>query len=338
MTEILIPKLKWCEKSEPSSFGLRTASAPGLRNRQELEIAARDEGSRPEGRSHNGSFLHHLLILTKWRIALVSMVAAAAGALLADPTAGWRILWPLLGTYLLACGAGAWNQIQERDLDARMERTKHRPLPTGALSVRQAGLIVTVLIVAGIALLALTGNVATIVLGVLAVLLYNLLYTPLKRVTPWAPVIGAVVGAFAPAIGWTGVGGAVVAAPLVALIGFFVVWQVPHFWLLFLRVEREYAAAGLPVLTDRLDITRLKRVTYVWIVAATALGLLLPLFGALHNLGLLALLVAMAVWLGFRARGILLTTEPRAEMQAFAAINAYAATLLLAIIVERTVL
>lgn len=282
--------------------------------------------------------MKHLLTLTKWRIALVSMVSAAAGALLADPTAGWRIVWPLLGTYLLACGAGAWNQIQERDLDARMDRTKHRPLPTGALSVRQAALIVATLIGAGIALFALTGNVATILLGVLAVLSYNLLYTPLKRVTPWAPVIGAVVGAFAPAIGWTGVGGEVVGPSLVALIGFFVVWQVPHFWLLFLRAEREYAAAGLPVLTDRLNITRLKRVTFVWIVAATALGLLLPLFGALHNLGLLALLVAMAGWLNWRARGILLTTEPRAEMRAFAAINAYAATLLLAIIVERTVL
>jgi protoheme IX farnesyltransferase len=266
------------------------------------------------------------------------MVAGAAGALLAAPAAGWRILWPLLGTYLLACGAGAWNQIQERDLDARMERTKHRPLPTGALTVRQAGLIVTALIGAGMAVLALTGNVTTLVLGGLSVLSYNLLYTPLKRVTPWAPVIGAVVGAFAPAIGWTGVGGEVVGAPLVALIGFFVVWQVPHFWLLFLKAEREYAAAGLPVLTDRLNLTRLKRVTFVWIVAATALGLLLPLFGALRHVGLFAILVVMAVWLGWRARGILLTAEPGAEMRAFAAINAFAATLLLAIIVERTVL
>lgn len=282
--------------------------------------------------------MKHLLTLTKWRIALVSMVAAAAGALLADPTAGWRIVWPLLGTYLLACGAGAWNQIQERDLDARMERTKHRPLPTAALSVQQAAIIVATLLLSGLALLALAGNWMTLLLGVLAVLSYNLLYTPLKRVTPWAPVIGAVVGAFAPAIGWTGVGGAVVGAPLVALIGFFVVWQVPHFWLLFLRVEREYAAAGLPVLTDRLNVTRLKRVTYVWIIAATALGLFLPLFGALHHAGLFTILVGMAVWLAWRSRGIFLTTEPRAEMRAFAAINAYAATLLLAIIVERTVL
>lgn len=282
--------------------------------------------------------MKQILILTKWRIALLSMVSAAAGALLAAPAAGWRIVWPLLGTYLLACGAGAWNQIQERDLDSRMARTKHRPLPTGALTVHAAGLIVAVLLGAGLAVLALTGNPITIVLGALTVLSYNVLYTPLKRVTPWAPVIGAVVGAFAPAIGWTGVGGAVVAAPLVALIGFFVVWQVPHFWLLFLRVEREYAAAGLPVLTDRLNVTRLKRVTYVWIIAATALGLFLPLFGALHHAGLFALLVGMAVWLAWRSRGIFLTTEPRAEMQAFAAINAFAATLLLAIIVERTVL
>jgi protoheme IX farnesyltransferase len=195
--------------------------------------------------------------------------------------------------------------------------------------------VVAVFLAAGLGVLALTGNVFTIVLGALAVLSYNALYTPMKRITPWAPVIGAVVGAFAPAIGWTGVGGETNAPALVGLIMFFVVWQIPHFWLLFLRAEREYAAAGLPVLTDRLCAVRLKRVTFVWILSSATLGLLLPLFGVIRHAAPMAALVGVAIWLAWRARGILTDAAPRAERRAFTAINAFATTLLVAIIVEQ---
>ncbi len=282
--------------------------------------------------------MKNIAILIKWRIALLSAVSAAAGALLAAPDAGWRLLWPLLGTYLLACGAGALNQIQERDLDARMPRTQNRPLPSGAMTLRFAWLVVVAFLGAGLGLLALTGSVACVALGAVAVISYNAFYTPLKRITPWAPVIGSIVGAFAPAIGWTGVGGEAGGPALVGLIAFFVVWQVPHFWLLFLRAEREYAAAGLPVLTDKLHPASLKRITFVWIAAAVALGLLLPLLGAIHHVAAVVALAAVGMWLAWTARGILsasIPAAPRAERRAFAAINAFATTLLAAIIFEQ---
>ena len=246
--------------------------------------------------------MNQFLTLIKWRIALLSAVAAVAGALLASPTIGWSLVWPVLGTYLLACGAGALNQIQERQLDAQMPRTRQRPLPSGKLTLRAAWLVTGSLLVTGLGLLALTGHARTVILGIAAVLAYNALYTPLKRITAWAPVIGAVVGAFAPAIGWTGNSGAANGPALFALIVFFVVWQVPHFWLLFLHTEREYTTTGLPVLTAKLNPARLKRVTAVWIMATATLGLLLPLFGAIRHVAVVAVLVAVATWLAWRTR------------------------------------
>ena len=278
--------------------------------------------------------MKQILTLVKWRIALLSAVAAVAGALLATSTVGWQFVWPVLGTYLLACGAAALNQIQERHLDIQMLRTQHRPLPSGQMTLRTAQIVSGSLLVSGVGLLALTGHILTVVLGVAAVLSYNALYTPLKRITPWAPVIGAIVGAFAPAIGWTGVGGAAHGPALIALIVFFVVWQVPHFWLLFLRTEREYAAAGFPVLTAKLNPTRLKRVTAVWIIATATLGLLLPLFGAIRHLAVAAILVAVAGWLAWSTRSFM-GPAPHSDRQAFAAINAFAVTLLGAIIFEQ---
>jgi len=275
-----------------------------------------------------------ILTLVKWRIALLSAVAAVAGALLASTAIGWQFVWPVLGTYLLACGAAALNQIQERHLDSQMLRTQHRPLPSGQMALRTAQIVCGSLLLSGLGFLALTGHVLTVLLGVAAVLSYNALYTPLKRITPWAPVIGAIVGAFAPAIGWTGVGGAAHGSALIALIVFFVVWQVPHFWLLFLRTEREYAAAGFPVLTAKLNPTRLKRVTAVWIIATATLGLLLPLFGAIRHLAVAAILVAVAGWLAWSTRSFM-GPAPHSDRQAFAAINAFAVTLLGAIIFEQ---
>jgi protoheme IX farnesyltransferase len=279
--------------------------------------------------------LSQVATLTKWRIALLSAVSAVAGAMLAAPDPGLRLWLPVIGTYLLACGAGALNQIQERDIDGRMERTRHRPLPTGTMSVRTVAIIVAGFLGAGLTVLALTGHWLAVLFGIGAVLAYNALYTPLKRVTPWAPVIGAVVGAFAPAIGWTGVGGAAFRPSLVGLIVFFVVWQIPHFWLLFLRAERDFAAAGLPVLTDRLDPVQLKRVTLVWILSATTLGLLLPLLGAIRHIGLFLLLVGTAFWLGWRARGVLTAGVSPAEGRTFAAINGFALAILVLIIVDQ---
>jgi protoheme IX farnesyltransferase len=273
-----------------------------------------------------------LLTLTRWRIALLNVFSAAAGCLLASPTPGWRLWTALAGTFLLGCGAAALNQIQERQLDARMERTAQRPLPAGRMTLTTASLICAVLLLAGLGTLGLTGHISAVLLGVGAVASYNFFYTPLKRVTPYAAVIGAVVGAFPPALGWAAVAGWSFSPAAWSLMLFLVLWQVPHFWLLLLRIAPDYERAGLPSLTGKLRPEQLRRVTSVWSVAAATVVLLLPLFGAIRHVALFAVLTVVTAWLAWRVVTALLR---QTDLQrAFLAINGLALATMSAIIAD----
>jgi len=291
-----------------------------------------------------GSVVSVLATFTKWRIAFFNAVSAAAGCVLA----GRFDIWPVLGVFLLACGGAALNQIQERNLDAKMDRTRRRPLPAGKLSPPAAWSITGTLIVAGLMCLALTHQPVAVLLGVLALVSYNLIYTPLKRVTYYAPMIGAVVGAFPPAIGWVSVGGPVFSPALLGVVMFFVLWQVPHFWLLLLGATEDYRRGGFAV--PAID---LRRVTFIWILGTATLAVMLPLFGVVRSPVAFVVLLAAAGWLGWRAGRDLLggtssqlvhrrgrTTKMVVPLDtqlrpAFAAINGFALTTLALIILDR---
>jgi protoheme IX farnesyltransferase len=208
----------------------------------------------------------------------------------------------VLGVHLLACGASALNQYQERDLDARMERTCRRPLPAGTLAHRSALLFALLLVACGLLVLTHIGAKAA-ALGTFALLWYNGLYTPLKRRTAFAAAYGALVGAVPPAIGWVAAGASLLDRQFMLLATLLLLWQMPHFWLLLLRRESDYRAAGLPLLADLLGPDALGRITLLWTVAAATTPLLLPLFGIIRSpviawslLPLLVLTVASALW------------------------------------------
>ncbi|NQU09957.1 UbiA family prenyltransferase [bacterium] len=276
--------------------------------------------------------------LTKWRIATFNAASAAAGAVLAAPLAGSRLVWPVAGTFLLACGGAALNQIQERDEDARMVRTRHRPLPAGRISLTAALLSAVGLVAAGLGCLAGSGQPLAVLLGVLGLVSYNAIYTPLKRTTYYAPMIGAVVGAFPPAIGWVSVAGPTFSPALGALMMFFVLWQVPHFWLLLLGATRDYQQAGFLVPTRDLSPAQLQRIVLVWILGTVALAVLLPLFGVVRQPWGFAVVVAAGVWLGVRsARALLVRPGPSSELRrVFAAINGFALATVTVIIIDGT--
>jgi protoheme IX farnesyltransferase len=217
--------------------------------------------------------------LFRIRIALMASLSAAMGFLLAADGADVKNAIGLCGVLLLSCGASVLNQIQERDLDARMERTKSRPIPAGLISLPRAWGAVFLLVVSGLTLLVIPSFTAA-GLGVLALLWYNGMYTSLKKSTPFAVIPGAVVGAVPPMIGWVLAGGSLLDREIGSIAFFFFIWQVPHFWLFLLENGGDYEKAGLPSLTSTFSARQLRRITFVWVVSTAVACLTLPMFGA----------------------------------------------------------
>jgi protoheme IX farnesyltransferase len=167
---------------------------------------------------------------------------------------GWRgpmdfvlMFNTLTATALVAAGAAALNQLVERDYDARMRRTRNRPLPSGRLQPTSVMLFGGVCAVTGLVYLALAVNLLTCVIGAVTLISYLFIYTPLKRVTWLNTIIGAVPGALPPLMGWTAARG-VLSGEGWALFAIVAFWQIPHFMAIAWMYRDEYARAGFKML------------------------------------------------------------------------------------------
>jgi len=229
----------------------------------------------------------------------MSVVTVLAGYVLAAGGFDANTVKAAIGVFLLACGASALNQWQERDLDALMVRTARRPLPSGRVTPRYVLTAALAMVVLGCAVLY--PNWAAIALGILTVFWYNGVYTPLKRVTAFAAVPGGVVGALPPVIGWVCAGGDILDPRIRAVAFFFFIWQIPHFWLLLMRTGDDYRRAGLPTLTMVFSRGQLSRVTFVWMLATAVVSLVLPLFGVTGSIWVYLGYVAASGWLAWHA-------------------------------------
>lgn len=271
--------------------------------------------------------------LFKIKIALMAALSAATGYLLTGQPAGWDLLLPTLATLVLACGSAALNECQERELDARMERTRNRPIPSGWISPRTAAWVAAGLILAGLSSLAIGAGWLTAALGALAVIWYNAIYTPLKRRTPFAAVIGAPVGAIPPAVGWVAGGGDLRSPAILGLMAFLFLWQVPHFWLLLLARREEYEQAGLPGPTSLFGPAQLRRITFAWTMAMAVVSLGFPVFGIARHPLAFALILLITLHQAIRAT-VLLRAESEARpvlVSLFNRLNAHTLLVLLVI-------
>jgi len=189
------------------------------------------------------------LELTKARVVLMVLITTLAGAYLAAGSTlpAMLVLHALVGTALAAGGTMALNQYMEREADARMARTRSRPLPDGRLVPAEALLVGLGLLATGLAYLLVTTNpLATGVVAAIAAS-YLLVYTPLKTVTPLCSLVGAVPGALPPVAGWAVVRGSV-DIEAVVLFGIMFLWQIPHTLAISALYRDDYARAGIRVL------------------------------------------------------------------------------------------
>jgi protoheme IX farnesyltransferase len=243
--------------------------------------------------------------LCKVKVALLSAFSSVTAFLLAARRWEPQILVMTTGIFLLACGASSLNQYQERDLDARMERTRKRPIPSGRIEPARALFFSLILIASGLLGLLLTGGLPAPLLGLGAVVWYNGVYTFLKKKSAFAVIPGALVGTAPVAIGWSAGGGGLSDPALAAVSFFFFMWQVPHSWLFILTHGDEYKAAGLPSLTSFFGKDQLSRINFIWISAVAVSCLLLPESGAAHSSIVKALFCGLSAWLVWSGASLL---------------------------------
>lgn len=230
--------------------------------------------------------------LTKPAVTRLVMVTAVGGALVApSPIEPLRLVVTLLGTAMVVGAANSLNMFLERDVDALMERTRQRPLPSGRVAPETALGLGVLSAVAGLAVLSFSVSPLTGFLAATALLSYVLVYTPLKRVTPYALHVGAVPGAIPPLIGYASVTGRVDAQAL-SLFAVLFVWQLPHFIAISLFRRDEYARAGLRVHGAVRSVDATRRAIWVYSTLMILIGFV-PLWVGLGS-ATYALLAAVA--------------------------------------------
>ncbi len=189
-------------------------------------------------------------VLVKFKLNLLVVFSAAMGYLMAPITVfSWsQFVLLCLGGFLVTGAANALNQVFEKDLDILMPRTADRPVARGRISTTQASLFAGLMSVAGLLVLA-SFNLLTAVLGALSLLSYVFVYTPMKRISPIAVLIGAFPGAFPCLIGWVAVTGTL-SINAFALFGIQFLWQFPHFWSIAWKAYDDYAKGGFFLLPN----------------------------------------------------------------------------------------
>lgn len=187
----------------------------------------------------------------KLRLASLVVLSAAIGFTVASEHVDWgRMGLLVLGGFLVTGASNGFNQIIERNLDRLMTRTQNRPLPQGRMSVNEAFIIASVTGTAGVTILTVFMNPLSGILGLLALILYTVVYTPMKRMTPFAVFVGAIPGAIPPLLGCvaaTSDFGEIRLEAWILFVGQFM-WQFPHFWAIAWVLDDDYKKAGFRML------------------------------------------------------------------------------------------
>ena len=195
------------------------------------------------------ALLADYVALTKPRLNVLVVATSAAGYYLGSPAppATGPLALAVSGIALVAAGSAALNQVLERDTDAMMRRTRLRPLPDGRIAAEDARLFGIGVSALGILLLATTANVLSAVLALATLLVYVVIYTPMKRRSELATLVGAIPGALPSLIGWAAGHGSLSSGGW-ALFAIVFLWQIPHFMAISWLYRDDYAKAGFPML------------------------------------------------------------------------------------------
>jgi protoheme IX farnesyltransferase len=265
--------------------------------------------------------------------AFITMAAVAAYIVAGGSVASATFFHVIVATGLVAAGAAALNQVREAEIDARMRRTRNRPVPSGTLARQQAVTVAVGLSVGGFAYSGMTLPWMTTALLALSHASYVLLYTPLKRVTPHNTLVGGIPGSVPVLAGWVATGAAIDGVAL-ALTFVLFLWQIPHFLAIGWLCRDDYRTAGFRMLTvDDADGISTARVSTVYTLALLPVSLV-PFFAGAAGPVYAVAAVAAGVWYLWRAAAFRISrTDTRARAM-FLASLAYLPVVLAVLVVE----
>ena len=256
------------------------------------------------------------LELTKPRLSLLSIITAIVGYLAADGQRAFTVLTALIiGTSLAAGGAAVLNQWWEHKTDAKMARTKSRPIPSGLIEPRRALLFGLGISLAGCAILGLGANLLSCALAAFTIFSYILVYTPLKKVTVRNTIVGAIPGAVPPLIGWAAATGQIGVLGWV-LFGILFTWQMPHFYAIAWTYRNDYAQAGYRML-PKVDPSGMRTALESFLFAVLLVGVsLLPAFLGYTSAVYGAVAIGCGAYLAQRSIAFLRATNDRKDVTA----------------------
>lgn len=242
------------------------------------------------------------------------------------------------GIFLLALSASVFNQVQEKSTDAKMNRTRNRPVPSGKISVRNAILFSVITLLTGAILIYNAGNFQALMIGLITILWYNGIYTNAKKITAYAVVPGAITGALPPLIGWVAAGGSPVDRTIILIEFLFFIGQVPHFWLIILKYGKEYEQAGMPSLTRIMSNLRIGRLIFYWVVASAIATTLLYIFEIVQSRLITGILLFASMLLMWRFSGLMNPGEEKNNFNKYkVALNSYFLLVMILLISDKII-
>ncbi|MFN3950786.1 MAG: heme o synthase [Thermaurantimonas sp.] len=237
------------------------------------------------------------LILGKLRLSFSVVFSTGAGYLIGASPFDWGAFTRLMiGGLFITMAANAFNQIMEKDTDARMSRTQHRPLPTGRLAVPEAYLVAVVMTAIGLYYL-LKVNALTASFGLISLILYVFAYTPLKSMTPFAVFVGAIPGAMPFMLGWVAATGRFGIEPG-TLFAIQFLWQFAHFWSIAWILHEDYKKVHYILLPSAEPDSRSSFQILMYAIASVVVSVL-PVFNFTGELHLTVFSTVLVLFFGF---------------------------------------
>lgn len=207
-----------------------------------------------------------IISLGKIPVSLAVAYTALAGNVMYSLAIDIKGILITLGVFFLSAGSAGFNQVQEKDTDRLMTRTKNRPVASGKISEKTGITISVGYFLTGLIILYNTGTLLSLMIAMFTVFWYNGIYTPLKKITPFAVFPGAIVGALPPLIGYTAAGGSLLVFPVLFLSVFLFMAQIPHFWLIIIKRAKEYSGSNILSVSQYLNQKQIKRLSIIWII------------------------------------------------------------------------